>query len=207
MFICAQEGDQGINFQNELNWQQVVAKAKKEKKYIFVDCYATWCGPCKKMDKEVYPSQKVGAFFNNKFISIKLQMDSTKQDNEEVKKWHQTAADFMKLYKVNSFPTFLYFSPSGKILHKDIGGLGEEDFLTNAGKVFNPDNQYYTLLNNYISGKRQYATMAKLASSAVYFGDIDMAKKIGIDYIDNYLNKKSEAELYTPIICGSSLSF
>jgi thiol:disulfide interchange protein len=43
----------GINFENNLSWEQVKEKAKAENKYIFVDCYATWCGPCKAMDKEV----------------------------------------------------------------------------------------------------------------------------------------------------------
>ncbi len=58
----SQENNRGIKFENELDWQQVLAKAKAENKYIFVDCYATWCIPCKKMDTDVYSSQKVGDF-------------------------------------------------------------------------------------------------------------------------------------------------
>ena len=39
--------DTGINFLHAANWQDVLAKAKAENKYIFMDAYTTWCGPCK----------------------------------------------------------------------------------------------------------------------------------------------------------------
>ncbi|MBO9572315.1 MAG: hypothetical protein J7497_08925, partial [Chitinophagaceae bacterium] len=35
--------DSGINFEVRLTWQQIKDKAKAENKFIFVDCYATWC--------------------------------------------------------------------------------------------------------------------------------------------------------------------
>lgn len=38
--------NQGIQFA-DLTWQDALKKAKKENKIIFVDIYATWCGPCK----------------------------------------------------------------------------------------------------------------------------------------------------------------
>src|SRR5690349_5093161 len=81
----------GILWVDNLNWQQVLKKAKKEKKYIFVDCFTTWCGPCKKMDKEVYANDSVGDLLNAKFISVKVQMDSTKGDNEFTRSWYKTA--------------------------------------------------------------------------------------------------------------------
>ena len=50
----------GIKWVTGLSWEQVLTKAKTENKFIFVDCYATWCGPCKVMDKDVYPNDTVG---------------------------------------------------------------------------------------------------------------------------------------------------
>ncbi|WP_228413932.1 thioredoxin domain-containing protein [Chryseobacterium sp. CH21] len=41
--ISAQEA---IQFQ-ELPFKDIIAKAKKEKKLVFIDAYASWCGPCK----------------------------------------------------------------------------------------------------------------------------------------------------------------
>ena len=32
-------------------WKEALAKAKAEDKILFVDSYAQWCGPCKRMAK------------------------------------------------------------------------------------------------------------------------------------------------------------
>src|SRR5688572_7384578 len=105
----------GINFQHDLAWDQILAKAKSENKYVFVDCYATWCGPCKDMDKNVYPQENVGKFFNAKFISVKVQMDKTSNDSRMVKQWYDDAEKLMSKYQVTAFPTFLFLSPDGNI--------------------------------------------------------------------------------------------
>ena len=36
----------GVDFQH-LTFDEALAKAKAEKKLVFVDCYTTWCGPCR----------------------------------------------------------------------------------------------------------------------------------------------------------------
>ena len=81
----AAQAPSGIQFQTGLSWQEILTKAKVEHKPIFVDGYATWCEPCKEMDRNVYTSDKVAAFFNAHFISIKVQMDKTPRDSDEVK--------------------------------------------------------------------------------------------------------------------------
>ena len=49
---------QGIEFEKGA-WEEVLAKAKAEDKLMFVDSYTTWCGPCKKLSKHVFPNEKV----------------------------------------------------------------------------------------------------------------------------------------------------
>ncbi|HMP31839.1 MAG TPA: thioredoxin family protein, partial [Saprospiraceae bacterium] len=78
---------QGMIFEKNTTWEQVVAKAKAENKLIFVDCYTTWCGPCKKLDAEVFPNPEVGAFFNKHFVNLKVQMDTIKSDTEYTRGW------------------------------------------------------------------------------------------------------------------------
>ena len=40
-----QAQDRSIRFE-EGSYQEVLAKAKKENKLLFIDCYTSWCGPC-----------------------------------------------------------------------------------------------------------------------------------------------------------------
>ncbi len=99
----------GIQFENGLSWEQVKAKAKTENKFIFVDCFATWCGPCKRMDQEVYPLKEIGDYFNAHFINLKLQMDKTSNDAKSVQDWYGDAESLSRLYKIKAYPHISYF--------------------------------------------------------------------------------------------------
>ncbi len=108
----------GIKFEQGLSWAQVQEKARKENKYIFLDVFTTWCGPCKQMERDIFPQEKVGAFFNANFINVRVQVDATKNDSEDVKKWHEDAQAIAATYNIDSYPTFLYFDPKGELVHR-----------------------------------------------------------------------------------------
>jgi len=197
LFILLNLNAQGIGFEETLSWSQIQAKAKAENKYIFVDCYATWCGPCKTMDKDVYPKENVGAYINAHFISVKVQIDTAKQDNEQIKKWYADAHTIQQYYKIAAVPTYLFFSPEGKIVHRLSGLMTDTGFIALAANALNPGKQYYTLLENYRSGKLIYSEMGKLALKVKQNGDKKLADSIAVDYKMNFLDKMSENELFT----------
>src|SRR6476661_4474939 len=121
IFSQEKENDKGIQWSQGLSWQQVRQKAKKENKYIFVDCYATWCKPCKAMDDKVYTVDSVATYLNTGFIAVKLQMDKTAYDNAEVKSWRKTASVMSTEWNVNAYPTMLFFTPYGELATKEVG--------------------------------------------------------------------------------------
>ncbi len=92
--------------------------------------------------------------YDNNFISVKIQMDTTKQDNEQIRCQYSTAANFALEYKITSFPTYLFFSPAGKLVDKHIGYLKDSDFVILTNNALNPEKQYYTVLENYKIGKK-----------------------------------------------------
>lgn len=196
LFLYAQTDTvKGIQFEQGLSWEQVKAKAKAENKYIFIDCYATWCVPCKVMDKKVYVNDTVAHAVNPKFISVKVQMDSTGKDDENVKKWYTDARMIQQKFNVNSLPTFLFFSPEGNMVHFGVGFKDVNDFKSLIGDVISPSRQYYSQLENYKNGQKEYATMASLARNVKEI-DKELAKTIAKDYKLNYLNKLSDSLLF-----------
>src|ERR1700744_4426833 len=87
-FAMQAQDTSGIQFAKNLTWTQILTKAKTEHKYVFVDCYATWCAPCREMDEKIYPVKQIGDVYNKNFVSVKIQMDRTKNDNDIIKSWY-----------------------------------------------------------------------------------------------------------------------
>jgi thiol-disulfide isomerase/thioredoxin len=108
-------------------WAEVKAKAKKEKKMIFVDAYTTWCGPCKWMSTNTFTDKSVGEYYNANFVNYKFDMEK----GEGV----QFANDFA----VNAYPTLLYFTPDAQVAHRSEGSQGASSFLE-KGRVVKEGN-------------------------------------------------------------------
>ncbi len=193
-FVNAQNKATNIFFKPSLTWEQVKIKAQAENKYIFVDCYATWCKPCKEMDKEVYINDSVEKYMSDNFVSIKVQMDSTKNDNESVKKVYSIARQFEKKYKIKALPTFLFFSPEGRIVHKDEGRKTVNQFIALVSEVKNPENQLYSLIDNWKQGKVQYSALPELVKKLKRYAEDSFALEVGRDYLHHYLEKLSESD-------------
>ena len=76
-FTTKKKADKGIEFY-EGNFNDALAKAKYENKIIFMDAYASWCGPCKKMAANVFTDEKAGEYFNANFVNLKMDMEKGK---------------------------------------------------------------------------------------------------------------------------------
>lgn len=178
--LIAQE--KGIQFERQTNWQQIIEKAKVEHKYIFIDCFATWCGPCKMMDAEVYPLKEVGDVYNKQFISVKVQMDKTSSDDVETKKWYRVADMLTRNYSINAYPTFLFFDSGGKLVHKVSGGFNAAHFIKLVADAQNPEKQYYSILKKFQPGTLDTAELKGLARS-FFSSDKALADKLALDYL------------------------
>lgn len=187
----------GVKFNKGLTFEQAQRKAQAENKYIFIDCYATWCGPCKYMDQEIFIDSSVASFINCNFIALKLQMDITSADDLTIKKQYLTAQVFKQKYNINVLPTYLFFGPRGEIVHKEIGQMIQSDFLVAAKKAMEKKSQFYRLYKFYKDGVINFDQMRILAETAKRIGEREIAKAVSTTYISRYLFKLNEKDLYT----------
>lgn len=186
----------GIYFENGLNWEQIKEKAKIEKKYIFVDAYTTWCGPCRMMDKEIFPQENAGTFFNKNFINVKVQIDVTKNDSEETKNWYEQAKAFQKDYQINQFPTFLIFNYDGKPINKIIGASANAiDFINITQLAIEPANQFYALKSKYQAGDSSSTLVNQMLNAGLNVREYDFVKHQGNIYLNKQKNLLTDDNL------------
>ena len=141
------------------SWKEVLAEAKKQNKPVFVDIFTTWCGPCKLMARQAFPDSKVGDKFNAHFISY--QIDAEKGEG----------IDVARKYAVNAYPTSLYVSASGDLIHRAIGYGGIKGMLDEADKAIeaaNDPNPLSVMEKQYEGGKRD------------------------VDFLESYLQKRAK---------------
>ncbi len=165
-FMQAQTKQQGIKFEHGKSWESILAKAKAEHKYVFVDCYTTWCGPCKYMAENVFTNDKVGQFYNENFICAKVQIDTTKEDNEEVKSFYKDAAAIDKKYKIRAYPTSLIFSAAGELVHRFVGAMGDSAFIQKGKESLSPSTQYYVMQKNFSQSLTDSSFLRRLTLNA-----------------------------------------
>lgn len=105
-----------IVFSNK-TWKMLAMEAQKKGQYIFVDAYATWCGPCKLLKSTTFKDKTTAAYFNKNFINYTIDMEKG-EGLALAEKWDITV-----------YPTLLFFSPEGKMIGKHMGYVDGQKLL------------------------------------------------------------------------------
>ena len=113
--LIATCADAAVKWSDE-TYEQILARAKQENKYVFVDFFATWCGPCKRMDEKTFTDAKVQDLLNS---MIPADWDAEKDPHVAI----------AKQYKVSAYPTLLVIGPDGKEVDRYLGYMDPADFI------------------------------------------------------------------------------
>ena len=186
LFLFGQADKNGIRFIEGEKWENVLKAAQEQDKYIFMDCYTSWCGPCKALAKDIFTRKDVGDFFNANFINVKYDME--KGEGKELN----------KRYKANiiGFPTLLLIDKKGKVVHQ-MAGFQEADVLIAGMKAGKEGKSLFAYRDRYTAGERDFAFLKEYVTAlqgAFLKNDIE---QVILDYMKTMsLEKLQEKEIW-----------
>lgn len=174
---------QGIDF-FEGTWEEALKKAEEEDKIIFVDAYAVWCGPCKRMSKNVFTNEEVGKFYNKNFINVKMDMERGE------------GPTFGKKYPVQAYPTLYYIDFDGEVVLKargarkvegfiDLGNqaLGRIDRSEEYAKLYEAGDRSPELIYNYVQALNRSGKSSLKISNAYLNEQTDLTTEQNLKFI------------------------
>lgn len=180
---------EAVKFQ-DLPFKELVAKAKKENKLLFIDAYTSWCGPCKMMEKNTFTQKAVGDYYNANFVNARFDME--KGEGREI----------ATKFGVRSYPTYLFLNGDGELVSQNFGYMEGSLFVSMAQDINSPNNKKGSLKERFAKGEKDpefLINIMKLNSSS----DFDFAKQASERYFEN----KKKTEEFTKDDVGLLLFF
>jgi thioredoxin 1 len=106
----------GIRFIEE-DWNKALHEAKEQHKLIFLDAYASWCGPCKMLKALTFPNKDAGEFFNANFINVAVDMEQG------------YGPALSQKFAVNAYPTLVIANAEGEIVAYTQGYMNAKQLI------------------------------------------------------------------------------
>lgn len=176
-FSNAQGGK--INFK-EGRLDSLLMTITEKDKLVFIDCYTTWCGPCKAMNKHVFSVDTLAEYFNKNFICYKIDMEKTSWSKQ-----------IEAAYSVYEFPTYLFVDSKGNLVHKVVGYFDVDEFLVEAQLALSDSSGLFFLQGEYLKGNRESSFLRKLLLAQIHGRTLDYA------IYRSYLSELSPEQLLT----------
>jgi thioredoxin-related protein len=107
---------QGIHF-IEADWNKALLEAKKQNKLIFLDAYASWCGPCQLLKRNTFPDKEAGEFFNKNFINVAVNMEKG------------NGPALVAQYQVDAYPTLVIADADGNMVTYTKGYISPKQLI------------------------------------------------------------------------------
>lgn len=177
----AQENEAGIVFRKDA-FADVLKESARTGKLVFIDCYTSWCGPCKWMEKNVFVNDTAAKYYNATFINYKIDME--KGEGPELR----------KRYGVQVFPTYLFLNSKGELVHKATSRMELAEFIDEGKKALDPTRSLAAMEKAFNNGQRSKENLLSyaLALQKTDRNKADTVSKMLIAQLTN-------ADLLTPL--------
>lgn len=141
------------------NFQLAQSTAKASNKLILIDFWATWCGPCKKMDMEVWSTEEAQKIKQN-FIPVKIDIDSERAIASQ--------------YNIRSIPNLILMDYKGRVIHSYVGYSSKSDLLDFIKNI--PANA--STLNEKLAGELEKEDLTFIQGRDIALAYQDLSKAI-----------------------------
>lgn len=172
----------GIAFR-ELSFPEALKRAEVEDKLLFVDCFTTWCGPCKRLSKVVFKDSLVADYFNRHFVNLKMDME--KDEGVELR----------KKYGVHAYPTLLFINSSGEVVYRLVGAEDALELLKKV-KLGVESGGLSGLKKRYEAGDRDLAFISGYINALSAANREQEARQVAADFLQGREQKMLEDEDY-----------
>lgn len=170
LFSIGQTYAQGIEFFHG-TFAEALAKAKTDNKLVFMDAFAEWCGPCKRMAATVFVDEKVGKFMNANFICLKTDMEKGE------------GPELSRKFDVSAYPTLLFLNSEGGLVQRTVGALPADGFVTAAKQALGKVDNTKEFEKSYAEGKREPELILS------YVRALNRSGKSSLKIVNEYLQK------------------
>lgn len=161
------------------SYEDALKTARVLNKPIIIDFWATWCGPCLKMDKDVWRNEEIQKLLGN-FIALKLDIDKE--------------TSIARKYKVQGIPYIFIIDGWGNILYSSMS-YKDKNFMQKLLKEFSINmatvNQALTILEKDEENVYSNLRVAQKFQDAIMFLDGE-AKKGFVNRSNYYLKTGSK---------------
>ena len=111
-----------------LPFDAALSQAKQANKPVMVDFFTTWCGPCKRLDRETWKDPAVVEWLDRSCIALKADAEK------------ETA--LAKRFDITGYPTIVFVAADGKEIDRLVGFRDAQEFLRDSQSLLAKKERY-----------------------------------------------------------------